>query len=756
MPERRPFLPPQEPHPGEAKTAYRRRTEFEPSALDPAAIEPERFELFEEPRYTFPITRRAFWQTATAGILLTVCLPLRAQEQDAADGRATDEISARFLFEESGRITAFTGKVEIGQGSRTLISQAIAEEFFVPVAQVSLVMGDTARVPDDGGTWASLTTPQTVPAVRTAAAFARSVFLHAAARAWNVDATTLRLENGVVVGPSAKRFTLFEAAKLAKDSPASGPFPRTPVAPREWKVLGQSVPPVRGREIVSGAPLYASDLQFPGMLYGAMVRGPHYKAKITRVRGAERLPETVKVIHDGDFLGVVAPDAQTARTAAQSLGVVWEPSILVPAEKLAEHFKETAKEPVFQKGARYPALLTKGDAYNGYFAAPRKLSSTYTTAYIAHVPLETSSAIASWEGEKLTVHYGCQAPFLTMELLARTFGIPEANVRVIAQDTGSGFGSKQGGVVAVEAAKLAREAGKPVKLCWTRDDEFQANYFRPQALIEVRSGADAKGQIQAFDFHNYNSGASGLPIPYNFPHYYLGYHPANSPLRQGSYRALAAVANTFARELHMQEWAVGLREDPIAFRLRHIDDARLKEAIQRGAERFGWARGGGRPGVALGMACTIEKDARLAFFVEVQAGGRDVKLLRALMVFDPGAVLNPDNLRNQIVGNVNQAIGPALFERISWEETRLRTRRLSQYRVPRFSDVPEIEVELIDRREIPAAGAGESPNTVVAPAIAAAIQRATGIWLRDLPLLPALDAALSAPRPGRGRPGTGV
>jgi isoquinoline 1-oxidoreductase len=149
------------------------------------------------------------------------------------------------------------------------------------------------------------------------------------------------------------------------------------------------------------------------------------------------------------------------------------------------------------------------------------------------------------------------------------------------------------------------------------------------------------------------------------------------------------------------------------------------------------------------MACTIEKNARLAFFVELQAGGSDVKLLRMLMVFDPGAVLNPDNLRNQITGNVIQAIGPALFERIVWDESRLRSRRLSQYRVPRFSDAPTVEVELIDRREIPSTGAGEAPNTVVAPAIAAAIHRATGIWVRDLPLIPALGGTLDGRRATR-------
>lgn len=727
-----------------AKGSYRQRTD-----LAAGALEPERFELYEAPRYQFSLSRRELWQSLGAGILLTITMPLRGQEEDGGASIQKDEISARYLFEENGRITAFTGKVELGQGARTLLAQAVAEEFFVPPTQVDLVMGDTGRVPDDGGTWASLTSPETVPAVRATAATARALFLATAAREWNVNAPEVRLESGAVIGPNGKTMPLIQAARLAKENPPEIPRERRPIEPAKWQVLGQSVKPLRGREIVTGKLAYASDLSFPGMLHGAMVRGPHYNAKIERVRGADRLPEAVKVVHDGDFLGVVAPDAASARSAAQKLGVVWDANLLVQEAKLAEHFKETAKEPVFREGARYPALLKQGDAYNGYFAAPRKLERTYTTAYVAHVPLETSSAIAAWEGEKLTVHYGCQAPFLVMELLARTFGIPEANVRVIASDTGSGYGGKQGGVVAVEAARLAREAGKPVKLCWTRDDEFQANYFRPAALVEVRSGADLQGQINAFDFHNYNSGASGLALPYVFPHYFCGFHATASPLRQGSYRALAAVANTFARELHMDEWAVALKEDPIAFRLRHLEDARLKDAIAKGADRFGWGKAAARPGIAQGMACTIEKNARLAFFVELQAGGTDVKLLRMLMVFDPGAVLNPDNLRNQITGNVIQAIGPALFERIVWDESRLRSRRLSQYRVPRFSDAPLVEVELIDRREIPSTGAGEAPNTVVAPAIASAIHRATGIWVRDLPLIPALGGTLDGRRATR-------
>lgn len=721
-----------------ARRQYRRRTEAGPGVF--------LTEQHEESGGTLAgpsLSRRAFWREAAGGLLLTISLPLAAQTSDAGESAAISEISARFLFEESGGITGFTGKVELGQGSRTLLGQAIAEEFFVPASRTSLVMGDTARVPDDGGTWSSLTSPLTVPTVRATAAFARSIFIAAAADAWGTKPELLHLEDGFVAGLSGKRMSLFEAAGAARKSALPLPGVRNPVPPREWTTLGQSIAPARGLEIVTGAPLYASDFRMPGMLHGAIVRGPHYRAKILRVRGEDRLPSDVQVIREGDFLGVVTPSLSTARAAAKSLAVIWDPESLPPEEKLAARFKQTAKEPVFREGARYPGLLTKGDPNAAYFSSPLRYESAYTTAYVAHVPLETSTATASWEGDHLTVHYGCQAPFLTMELLARMFEIPETNVRVIAHDTGGAFGGKQGSTVAVEAARLARAAGKPVQLSYTREDEFQANYFRPAALVEIRSAADTKGQIQSFEFHNYNSGASGLAVPYNFPNYYLGYHPADSPFRQGSYRALAAVANTFARELHMEEWASNLKEDAVAFRLRHTGDARLKEAVQRGAERFGWGKSAPRLGVAQGMACTIEKDARLAFFVELKAGGKDVQILRALMVFDPGAVLNPDNLRNQIVGNVIQATGPALYERILWDETRLRARRLSEYRVPRFSDVPEIEVELIDRREIPPAGAGESPNTVVAPAIAAAIRRVTGIWVRHLPLLPALAAAIS-------------
>ncbi|MCU0227490.1 MAG: molybdopterin-dependent oxidoreductase [Bryobacterales bacterium] len=722
------------------KSAYRQETEFAR----------ELYHHHDLPLYRFSVTRRALWQALGAGFLLTVSLPLSGQQEDAvAEPSPGKRLSARFLFQADAPLRVLTGKIEMGQGARTLLSQAVAEELRLPVDALQMVMGDTALCPDDGGTWASLTSPQTVPAMRAAAAFARELLLDLAASHLGESKPALRLTATGVAG--ASRTVLYpELAAMAANATPPATAEVTPAA--EWKTLGQSVPTLDGQAIVCGAKRYASDLKLPGMQHGWMVRGPHYNSKLAVLREGPKLPEGVGVVRDGDFLGVVAPTRELAAAAAASLRPIWRGVSLLPESRLHEEFRETAREPVAQPGARYPGLITRGDPLNAFWSSPRRLESKYSLPYIAHVPLETRSAVAEWKYGQVTIHYGCQAPFLVRQEVAEAMGIPELQVRIIAQDSGSAFGGKQRGEIAVEAARLARDAGAPVKLTWNREEEFTASYFRPAGLLEVRSGADEAGRLRAWEFHNYNSGASGIACHYDIPHAWCGYHPARSPLRQGSYRSLAAVANTFARELHMEEWADILKEDPIAFRIRHTADQRLKDVLRRGADAFGWGRAVRMAGVAQGVACNLEKDARLALFIEIQVLGAEVKLRRALMAFDAGAALNPHQLRNQIQGAVAQGIGGALFEKVDYLDTRIRNARLSRYRVPRFGDVPDVEVLLIDRREIPAAGAGEAPITVVAPAIAAAIHRASGHWLRDLPLLPALDRIVNPPPPAADGP----
>ena len=327
---------------------------------------------------------------------------------------------------------------------------------------------------------------------------------------------------------------------------------------------------------------------------------------------------------------------------------------------------------------------------------------------------------------------GTQRPFGVRADLAEALDVPEEKVRVIVPATGSGFGGKHSAEAAIEAARLARAAGKPVKIRWTRAEEFAWAYFRPASVIDIRSGLNAKGRVVAWDFTNINSGPFGIRPPYEIRNQRLSYQPADSPLRQGSYRALAATANTFARESHMDELAAAAGIDPISFRLIHLSDERGAAVLNAAATGIRWGSNKG-----LGIALSAEKGGYIATAAQVEVNRQGVaRVTRIVTAFDCGAIVDPDNLRNQVEGATVMGLGGALFERIRFENGRITNGSMSDYRVPRFSDVPPIEVILIDRRDEPPSGAGETPIICVAPAIANAIFAATGNRLRSLPLQP--------------------
>ena len=323
------------------------------------------------------------------------------------------------------------------------------------------------------------------------------------------------------------------------------------------------------------------------------------------------------------------------------------------------------------------------------------------------------------------------------EELAEALDVPEEQVRVIVPDTGAGFGGKHTGEAAIEAARLARASGRPVSVTWTRQEEFTWAYFRPAAVIDVRSGATSDGVLTAWEFTNINSGDAGIRCPYEIANQRIDFRPADPPLRQGSYRALAATANHFARESHMDELAHEVGIDPLALRLRHLKDDRLAAVFQAAAEAAGLGRTPRDPGHGIGIAGGSEKDARVATCVEVRvdADGR-VEVVRVVTAFECGAIVNPDGLVNQIEGATVMGLGGALFEAIHFENGEILNPSLSTYRVPRFTDVPPIDVILIDRKDISPAGAGETPIVAVAPALANAIFDAVGRRLRSMPLIP--------------------
>ena len=632
-----------------------------------------------------------------------------------------------------GTTTAFTGKVDVGQGNRTALSQLVAEELRVSLESVRLVMGDTDVCPFDMGTFGSRSMPDAGEDLRTAAAHARELLLSTAAEAWGVERVGLVVSEGFVAERSGDRSMAYAELLegVQRVEIVSGGAQVIP--PSEWHVAGRSAPTALGTEIVMGAKVYPSDRSCGGVLHGAVLRPPAFGAtlRVADLTRARVVPG-VTVVHDGDFVGVVAPSPLTARAALRAVEAEWD-TTPQPAERdLAEHLRS---HPVEAEGWGGTFHHETGDVDRALADSQTRVAETYTVAYVAHVPLEPRAALAEWDGRRLTVWTGTQRPFGVRQEVAEALGIDEARVRVIASDSGAGFGGKHTGEAAIEAARLARASGRPVKVRWSREEEFTQGYVRPAAVIDVRSGANPDGRLTSWEFTNVNSGSAGILSPYDVPNERIEYVPAESPLRQGSYRALAATANHFARESHMDEMAHRLGTDPLEFRLRHLTDERLVDVFRAAGERVGWESPSGGRGRGIGIAGGEEKDSRVATAAEVKVDpdGR-LEILRIVTAFDCGAIVNPDNLANQIEGATVMGLGGALFEAVHFDEGRIVNARLSQYRVPRFSDVPPIEVVLLDRKDIAPAGAGETPIVAVAPAIANAIFTASGRRVRAMPL----------------------
>ena len=708
------------------------------------SLEPERYELVKEPPVLFESGRRGFFKFLGMGLAVVCSAAKTAAWQESGGGRRRggqelpQEIDAWLHIGEKGKITALTGKVEVGQNIRTSLAQAIAEELRVPVGSIELVMGDTKLVPYDMGTFGSLTTPVMNLQLRRVSSAARDALIAMAAKQWSVDAARLAATDGKVVDPQTKRSAayseLVKGQQITQVLAAEDPL----IPPAQWTVAGQAIAKVDGRDFVTGRHQYPSDIVRPGMLYGKVVRPSAFNATLTSAdtKAAEAMPG-VTVVRDGNFLAVAAGTSAEAEKAAAAIRAEWKTEPQSSSKELFEYLKSHPEKT--EGGENY--RLVSGDVNSVFASAEHKLSATYDIQFIAHAPLETRAAVAEWNGEELTVWAGTQRPFGVRSELATAFHMPEDKVRILMPDTGSGYGGKHTGDAALEAARLARAAKKPVKVLWTREEEFTWAYFRPGGVIEVTGAVSPEGRVTAWEFHNYNSGTAGYKTYYDIPNQNIEYHPVDSPLRQGSYRGLAATANHFAREVHMDELAAAVKMDPLEFRLENLKDERLRAVFEQGGKQFGWSKA--RPtNHGFGVGGGFEKRGYVATFVEVSLKPEtgEIKIERVLTAFDCGAVVNPDGLRNQIVGANIMGLGGALFEAIEFQNGRITNNAFSKYRVPRFRDVPPMETLLIDRKDKEPVGAGEAPIVGIAPAIANAIFAVTGLRLRTLPMQPQLAA----------------
>ena len=704
-------------------------------------LEPERYELSEGSPYRFDLGRREFFKFLGAGVLVVSVLKSAAAAQESGGGarRRGDslpqEIDAWLHIGEDGKATVYTGKVEMGQNIRTSLSQAVSEELRVSIEKIELVMGDTQLTPFDMGTFGSRTTPTMNLQLRKVSAAARDTLIGLAATQWKTSASQLVAENGRIRDSKSDRTVeyagLIKGQQLTQTLPAEDPL----IPAAKWTVAGQSTPKVNGREFVTGKHRYPYDQKLPDMLYGKVVRPDAFNATVASVDATKAEAMGAVVVRDGNFVGVAAPTSEQARAAAAAVHAEWKADPQISNKELVEYLRKNTTEgnDPTGDGDRHDV----GSVDQAMAAADHKLRQTYTVSYIAHVPLEPRAAVAKWDGDNLTVWTGTQRPFGVRGQLAEAFHIPEEKVRVLMPDTGSGYGGKHTGETAIEAARLARAAKRPVKLNWSREEEFSWAYFRPAGVIDVMSGVKNDGTIAAWEFHNYNSGSAGIRTYYEIPNQRIVFHPVNSPLRQGSYRALAATANHFARESHMDELAHTLKMDPLEFRLKNLKDERLRAVFQAAAKKFGWGASKSE-GQGFGMGGGYEKLGNIATFAEVKVERKsgDIKVVRVVSAFECGAIVNPDNLRNQIEGSNVQGLGGALFEAIEFENGKILNGRMSEYRVPRFADAPALETVLLDRKDIPSVGAGECPMVGLAPAIANAIFDAAGVRLRALPLVP--------------------
>jgi isoquinoline 1-oxidoreductase len=698
----------------------------------PIDVEVERYELDEASPYRFEVGRRDFMRifgVMGGGLLVVATAPAVAQEsgRDARDAAST-EVSAWVHIDGDGRITGYTGKTEIGQNIRTSLAQAIADELRVPLDRVSLVMADTDLVPFDMGTFGSLSTPRMAPQLARAAAAAREMLIDRAAAQWSVDRATLTVADGKVAGQgrSAGFGELTKGQKLAGAVPAGV----SPSPVEKWTLRGTAPKKVDGLAFVTGRHRYTPDLTRPGMLYGAVIRPVGYTGTLASMdESAARAMTGVTVVRDGTFAGVVAPTERIARKAASAVKAEWKvPPDLPSSQTVFEHLKSTGSA----ESGRGGAPAASGDVAAARASAAKTFDASYRIPYIAHVPLEPRSAVAEWSEGKLTVWTGTQRPFGVRSELAEAFRIAETQVRVVVPDTGSAYGGKHTGEFAVEAARLAKAAGKPVKLVWNRSEEFRFGYFRPAGVIDVKAAVDGDGRITAWEFDNWNSGPSAIQTPYEIPNRRIQFHRSDSPLRQGSYRGLAATANHYVREMHMDAIARGLGVDAVEFRLTHLTDERMRNVLKAAAEKIGWPKPSAA-GRALGIACGTEKGSYVATAAELSPAPKGFKVECLVVAFECGAIVNPDGLDNQVEGAVVQGLGGALSEAIEFEGGRLLNGSMAQYRVPRFKDIPRIDVVLLDRKDLPSAGAGETPIVCVAPAIGSAA-RNFGSVATELPV----------------------
>jgi nicotinate dehydrogenase subunit B len=703
----------------------------------------EKSNVFETsfPEAGLSLDRREFFKLIGGGII--VFFTCDATDLFGQEGRGPSypaDFNAYLRIAEDGKVTLFSGKIEMGQGVITSLAQEAADELGVALESIEMVMGDTDLCPYDSGTYGSMSTRFFGPAVRAAAAEAKAVLLDLAAEQLKAPKGNLSVENGVVFVTADKtsRVTFGQLAKGQKITrKLDGKAVTKSVS--QFTVMGKPVKRTDASVKVTGKAQYAGDIRVPGMLYASILRPPAHGATVRNVNtsAAEKMPGVIVVNQDG-LIAVLHQDPEAAGKALASIKAQFDvPKPAVDNSTIFDHLLNSA--PQAQEIDR------RGDLAEGEKAAASVTEGKYLTAYGAHAPIETHTALARIEGGKATVWISTQSPFRNRQQIAQAIGFTPENVRVITPFVGGGFGGKNPAQQAVEAAKLAKITGKPVQVKWSRAEEFFLDTYRPAAVVKIKSGIDRAGKMCLWDYNVYFAGSRSAEQFYDVPHNIIriygggmGGGATPHPFATGPWRAPGAPVNVFARESQIDIMAAKAKIDPLEFRLNNISDPRMRKVLQTAADRFGWKKAAAPSGRGYGIACAIDAETYVVVIAEVtvdNASGR-VKVERIACAQDMGIVINPEGAAMQMEGCMMMGLGYTLSEDIRFKGGQILTTNFDTYELPRFSWMPQIETILVKNDELPPKGGGEPAIVPIGAAVANAIFDATGARLYQFPMTP--------------------
>ena len=638
------------------------------------------------------------------------------------------------------RVVLYTGKIEMGQGAMTSLPQLLAEELYVNVDAVKIVMGDTDLCPWDAGTFGSLSIRYFGVFLREAAVEARGVLMQLAADHLKSSMDRLVTQNGVVYDLSKPDRRVSYGA-LTKgniiEKHLKGLPPLKPSS--EFEIMGKSVPRRDALEKVTGAAKFSGDIRLDGMLYAKILRPPAHGAKLLQVDTAPaKNIDGLKIVEEGDFIAVLHQYPDVAEQGLAKIKARFErPKTGIDDKTIFDHLLKSPPSPEIASQA--------GNLKTGEKQAATVIEKTYLNSYVSHAPMEPHTAIADFDGKKLTVWASTQTPFRVKDLIAQRLGLPPDSVRVIAPYLGGAFGGKSASQQALEAARLAKRLKKPVQVAWSRAEEFFYDTFRPAAIVKIKSGLDGSGRMTLWDYNVYYAGMRGSEQFYEIPHHrekvhgrWRGLAGGYHPFAVGPWRAPANNTNTYARDLHLNLMASKAGADPLQFRLAHLKDKRMINVLQAAAKKFGWQPMKTPSGKGYGIACGIDAGTYVAFMAEVAVdrGSGSVDVKRVVCAQDMGVVVNPEGATTQMEGCITMGLGYALSEEVRFSDGEIFDLNFDTYSLPTFSWLPKIETVILENPDLAPQGGGEPAIIGMGGVLATAIYDAVGAAVLQLPMTP--------------------